>query len=571
MSDETHTVTVYRYGLRPPLDWGDDCEDELARMTALWNTLVEIEEAHREAVAALTERDDEAKSATAAVDAAMARRKDLVEARAEKRKAGRRRVPTPELDAAITALSGEIKTLAVQAKEARRAARERLRPELATLAQRRYEAVKAARNASGLYWGNYNAVCASYERARGRAMQSGGELRFRAHRRRPEQGGSRARLVNQIQGGTTPAELLAGECSQASLALDPSGRRGLLRLTVHRRDGERRQATWPIVMDRPLPEESRIQEITVHRRAVADRWEWSVSFLLRVPPPDIQVAGARACGLDLGWRRINDGIRVATVVAEDGTRDFITLPETFVRRQTRIEELASVRAQKRNELLAALAALDWASAPEELRAAANRAVERKRYETLHDLALAWRRFPNWQADVARTVSEWRRQDRKDWQELEGLRRRITNARQYHYRVAVKALVERFGSIGIEDVDWRALAARVRSDGTDNDIARATATYRNLASPGLFLLELRRAAQAAGARIHAHAGKSTWLCAECGNEAAPVDRAELYHTCASCGATWDQDVNAARNLLAAARASAPVASDGRAALAWEMRP
>lgn len=38
-------VTVYRYGLLPPRDWGEDCDAEMRRMNTLWNKLVEIEHA----------------------------------------------------------------------------------------------------------------------------------------------------------------------------------------------------------------------------------------------------------------------------------------------------------------------------------------------------------------------------------------------------------------------------------------------------------------------------------------------------------------------------------------------
>jgi hypothetical protein len=47
------------------------------------------------------------------------------------------------------------------AKEGLRAARDKLKPKIEALNAARFAEVKAARNASGLWWGNYNAVCAS--------------------------------------------------------------------------------------------------------------------------------------------------------------------------------------------------------------------------------------------------------------------------------------------------------------------------------------------------------------------------------------------------------------------------
>ncbi len=84
MPDADYAVTVYRYGLCEPLDWGGDCDAEMWRMTRLWNQLVAIERDHRAAVDALTADDPavaslaaELAEATTARAAATTRRKAL--------------------------------------------------------------------------------------------------------------------------------------------------------------------------------------------------------------------------------------------------------------------------------------------------------------------------------------------------------------------------------------------------------------------------------------------------------------------------------------------------------------
>jgi hypothetical protein len=65
-----------------------------------------------------------------------------------------------------------------------------------------------------------------------------------------------------------------------------------------------------------------------------------------------------------------------------------------------------------------------------------------------------------------------------------------------------------------------------------------------------------AAKKFGTRIVWVNGPTTQQCARCGERTSPPrDRSELIWTCSCCGTQWDQDVNAARNLLAAA-AGAP---------------
>ena len=62
-------------------------------------------------------------------------------------------------------------------------------------------------------------------------------------------------------------------------------------------------------------------------------------------------------------------------------------------------------------------------------------------------------------------------------------------------------------------------------------------------------EILKAAPKRGARVEAEqAADSTKACAWCGSVEAFDAAASIEHTCSSCIRTWDQDANAARNLL-----------------------
>lgn len=577
-------VSIYRYGLLSPRDWNDDCEEELRRMTALWNQLVEIEHDHRAKVRALTADDPAVAAAQAAAERLAEKLHAAKQRRKEANKNARRRVPNPELNDEIARLLAELKDAGSCAADARRQARARIKDKLDALDQERKAAVKTARQQSALYWGNYNAVVADYERARSRAMKIGAELKFHRHCAQPTDGKSSARMVNQIQGGVTVAELLGGKSSQVALA---HGRPlSMLRFTVHRRklpDGTGNgTVTWPICYAdqqarnhaRPLPDDAIVQEAVVTRRSVADAWEWSVSFLLRLPAPVEAAIDNTACGIDLGWRRVNDGLRVATIAHDDGTHEFLTLPAIFLRRMERVKELAGMRTTSADGLRLVLRDLDWPNAPEPLRPLAMRALRTRRPEDIHLLALEWRKYPRWHAYEAQTLGRWRARDRIDWQEQAGLARRIANARRDIYRCAVKRLTARYGIIGIEDVNWRDIGAVESRDGQPNDIAMMSAEMRQLASPGSFNLELVRAAREHASRIHREAGKSTWPCSECAREGrntvvVPADRSALIQTCPH-NHVWDQDKNAATNLRAAALASASVLQISRPPLAGSKR-
>src|SRR5258707_6856704 len=106
---EPHIVTVYSYGLLDPLDWAVDCEDELRRMTALWNNLVEKDHAYRAGVMALTAGDPAVMAAEAAKAALVERLAAARAARAALRQQARKKVKTPALDAEIKCLTADRK------------------------------------------------------------------------------------------------------------------------------------------------------------------------------------------------------------------------------------------------------------------------------------------------------------------------------------------------------------------------------------------------------------------------------------------------------------------------------
>jgi hypothetical protein len=123
-----NTVVIRQYRLMPPENWGEDCEEQLRRMTALWNRLVEIDRAHCDKYRAATADDPIVKELRGKYNAATAGIERLIAGRKEARAQARKRVPTPEIDDRIAALKIDRKTIAAQLGEATRKAREAARP-----------------------------------------------------------------------------------------------------------------------------------------------------------------------------------------------------------------------------------------------------------------------------------------------------------------------------------------------------------------------------------------------------------------------------------------------------------
>ena len=570
-------IVVRRYALRPPTGWDEDCEAEMRRMTDLWNRLVEIERAHRQAFQDATAHDPDVarlQSAITVIDTQIARAIDALKA---KRKASRTRARD---DGTVTDLKAQRKPLYAELKAAQKSAREAAKPKLQGLEQVRRAQVKTAYQQSGLWWGNYNAVVASYEHARQAVLKRGGELHFRHHA--PD-----CRIVNQIQGGMSVDDLLTGKHSQARLVVSPTvkdtkffrrgGRYATLTATVftypksNGKGRERREVAWPLVLDQSFPDDARtrIKEIVIRREMRADRAHWSASFLCRAPAQLPAERGRHECGIDVGWRRLRNratnvgaGLRVATVVSTAlATPAYVVLPETTLDDARHVDDLAARRDAALAAIVSTIRLAQIADAPAMLQAVADRikSAPKVRAGLVAKLAREWRQYPDYRPELRRQVAAWQRRDRQDWQEHTNLAKRISRRRADIYHHDAVRIVRDHRRIGIENLDVAGMARRQTPTGDINSIAVDTGWFRRLAAPAEFLQILKQTAVREGMVLGQHiveiSGRSTWICAHCRTEVIPANRSELRQICTHCGRGWDQDENAGRNLLAAVKRAA----------------
>jgi ribosomal protein L37AE/L43A len=555
---EGDTIIALHYGLLDPLDWDTDCLDHLYWQNRLWNTLVEIEHDYRARYFALVSTDESVRALELQAEALVAERKALRDQRAALRSQARAKVDTQPINAQIKALSARIKDLKTALKTHRKAAREALREPLRDLNRERYDRVKRARQQSGLYWGNYNSVCESYDRARARAMRDGVDLRF--HRF-----DGCGRFTNQIQGGMSVQQLFAGDNSQVRVEpVKPEAfchpfrgtrrraQRTRITFTVHRHGGAHRTLTCPMVLHRPIPQGARIKLVTVRRRRVGVRHRWSVTFVCAMAAPELPRHDSRAaCGVDLGWRKVPGGLRVATYMATDLARPkHVILPPDMMAGFDHVESVHSRLDMTLNDLLSWIKAQPLDPAPEPLaeRLAKIRRAPRIGAGKLAMLAITWRDHPDYAPQVRERLEAWRRFDKRLREEMDNLRDKLIRRRREIYRIEAKRLSERYALIGLEDFDLRAIAQRHRADGTENELPDEARHMRHIAAVSELRLWLGHQAQKHRAEIVRVAGKTTMACHLCGHINRPPRREDLIWRCEGCGATWDQDSNAAANIL-----------------------
>ncbi|APT35069.1 hypothetical protein MCBMB27_05778 (plasmid) [Methylobacterium phyllosphaerae] len=224
-------VVIRKYGLLQPTNWAEDCESEMRLMDDLWNKLVYINDEYISKYISLMCQEKNFSEAKSQYDNSVA------------------------ASAAVSDIASSKRRLAIIQKDVAR----RMADALRALETSRREEVKVARQESGLWWGNYNALVRSFERARSAAIRGGQTM----HRR---SGGGDGRITNTLQGGAAVEALFDGSLSQimvrpisarAWLSEIRGERRRLQRTflsaTVFVRDGERRTVTWPMIMHRPIP------------------------------------------------------------------------------------------------------------------------------------------------------------------------------------------------------------------------------------------------------------------------------------------------------------------------------
>lgn len=405
-------------------------------------------------------------------------------------------------------------------------------------------AVKLARASCGVYWGSYLLV----EDAVQRAKKSGGVLHFA----RWDGSGT---IGVQLQGGLKVAELMKNEDSRLRLEGEGKYRRVWIRV-----GSEGRAPIWavfPFKYHRDLPPDAIMKWARVHAHRVGTHTRWSVQFVLDNAPNTLPAPTRGAIAIDVGWRRVEEGLRVATWVDDEGRSGTLVLPEQLEDRMAKIESLRAIRDSNFN------VARDFlkdhkARVPALLQ---DRLVGLHAWKApgrLAALMIAWRtQREAGDEDVFDHLEGWRKQDKHllEWEANQ--RENVLAARRDLYRTFAKHVVGQYSRIIIEALDLRDFAEKpTKDEPKDTPIQANARPNRHFAALSTLITTMKDVAVRSGADlIEAEPAWTTQTCHVC-QAPAPFDAAtQLTHTCTACNATWDQDLNAAHNLLRAAR-SAP---------------
>jgi transposase len=546
-------IKVYEYGLLRPTENLELVLDQMRLGARYYNKLVEIERERRDAVAKHLSKSEEVahlEGIVVRLEARLERIRTHIKEQSSRERKRRDRQSTTKWTIAA------LKTVRSRLKPAKKIAREMMAEAITDAGTESNVKRRAARATCGVYWGTY----LLQEQAIDAATKYPTPPQFHSYR-------GEGRVGVQLQGGMTVDEVFSEKDTQIRISPvskaayeSPSRgeRRRQSRTTLRLRVGSQNNrepiwTTFPMIMHRPFPDGTIIKNAIVKRRLVADLDKWTLLVTVDVPDPVAETQSG-IVAVDVGWRKRDDNrLRVGYLASSDGTEKEIRAADESISERLRLsEDLRSIRDQMFDRCRALLVA--W------IKARPDGAPEWMRESTSH--VHQWRSpgrmvrlLSQWQDKddpILEWLTWWRHRDRHLWQYEAGTRRHALLHRRETYRKLASELAEQYEVLVLEKMDIRELAVLAPAEKTE-DLPKKARAQRVTAAPSELRSALINAFRARGGRVvMIPAAYTTTDCAQCQHRNTWKDQTALHLTCAGCGAIWDQDANAARNLLRAAQ-------------------
>jgi hypothetical protein len=590
----TTPTKIYTYGCLAPTMGEELMREILWKEHLYYNELVALERARRATLALV---DSEVEPRIAVVQAARATLKEQRQQIRERLKGMRVRNRSRKVAAtALREARAELKDVENQLRDMNatlKLLRDALRTDPALAARRdeinarHRELLKAARAASGLYWGNYTHVEMSVEQAARsadtaarEAYKSGKPVSPWTERPRFHRFSGEGRLRVQIQGGISCEELFSQGSTQVQVDPVPDDtylrprhqRRRASRTRVHIRaestaDGKPVWVELPMILHRPLPEDAWIKEAWIVRERVGPGFRHNIQFVLE--SQTFISAANRADGrvaVNVGWRRKDDGrIRVGYWLGDDGRYGEILVPDkvsapSHDKAPNDLRKADDIRAKRDgafNEMRTALKdALETSEAPlPDVCQEAIKYIDRWRSPgRLVGFMRLWRRAgvrPDHEVILA-WLDEWAKRDRHLWRYESELRRARRNHRREVYRLVGLKLAREYGTIMIGEMNLTDLRRNKLPE--EGALTEDTAQHRNasIAAPGELRESIKAAAKKLGREVVTEDSTlKTIVCVVDKHVNRDWDtRRSIMQTCGgACRRRMDQDHNHCANLLA----------------------
>lgn len=530
---------IYEYGCAEPTENLNLVNELLFQANQYRNDLVRIELDRREQYNA--SMDAAFLDIQQLTDSKLETERELMavkQALKDKRKSARKRIQDKALTDQIASLSDKCRALSKRIKELKKEKKENglsdgIGEESNEEANTKIKATRA-----GKWWGMYLPVEEGM-----RAARKGKPPRFRRYT-------GEGKISVQKQGGMSASELLLGNDTQVRLhIIDPTAKkvRAVLRFRIGSNGRSPIWTTTQVFFHRPLPDGCRIKWVYLIRRKIGTKSKWFVQFVVsRAEGFPKQITGKGVAGLDIGWREVPGGIRVAYMMGHDGHQEELLLPEDVAARFKFCNDLQEIRDRSFNTAIDRLKFIRQ-SAPEWFVEATNNCWSWRDKSRLARLVIEWRsnRYEGDEFSFA-LMESWRKQDKHlyEWwaNESDSVRRH----RNQLWREFAAKTARRYDTLIIEDIDHRDF--QESPDVCDEGQSPVQRYNRTIVAHS----KLAEALDQSGMRIIRVDPKNTSAqCNACGFVNSDIGTGQ-HPTCVDCGTTWDRDHNSAKNLLAIGR-------------------
>lgn len=556
-------VLVYRYGLLKPIEQNAAVRDAMFRAHQYRNVLVEVERGRRAAMREAEAAYGNGPALLEAVETAETFVQAALELRNKERMARGNKKDTPEVKEMVRDATDAKKSAVAAWRDYRRSLVDdpRMQAERDRINNLAGDLRRSARSHCNIYWGTYILIEAADEASRKQPLYEGAKPNDPSFVRWQGEG----RIGVQLQGGL-PSEDAFG--SSTLLRIDPvpeeawhSPTRGVrrkksrtcLRIRVGSHpDKTPVWAVFPMIMHRPLPQGSTIKNATVSLHKIGPREEWSVQITVALADGFVRrrsVPADGAVSVDLGWRTTQTGIRVATYASTDGTVEHIELPDTWISQLRKADDLRSIRDKNflatKTSLITSIEGLNL---PEWMRRYTATITHWRSPDRMANFVRFWK-DRRWVGDqeAYEAAEAWRYQDFHLWQWETSQRKKALRHRREIYRCLAAKLAAKYRTVVLEDFDLRPVViAKPPAHAVDDTVSTPGARHnRQMSAPS----ELVGALKNAFADVSIVDGANTTkTCHACGSLEEYNAKENIHHACSSCDAVWDQDVNAAKNLL-----------------------
>ena len=538
---------IFAYGAKPPITQRPYVLAQLQAAHRYRNTLVELERWRRDRVAEATKAGDEAQ---ALLEGQLANLADQIgtlrQSISQRNAAAKRKMGSDAERTQLQQWRQEEREVRMALRVCQHTAREdpTVQAALEAINLEAAERQRRLRANCGVWWGSYLCIEQGMQAAR-----RGPPPRF-------QRWTGNGKLAVQLQGGMTADEAFAGTDTRLRIEhLADDAWEGRSRAKKHTRIWLRigsigRDPLWtvvPFTMHRPLPPDCHIKWVYLQRRIVpAWREEWSVLFVVSAAggfdPEDAAIDGA--VGIDVGWRLVAEGLRVAYWVGSDGAEGQLVLPMTDVTRWAKAESLQSIRDTNFDAMRVELGLwLDGHESPDWLRERLASLSHWRSAARLVAVQETWQgqRFPE-DGTILPTLDAWARQDRHLASWIASQRLKAVRWRDDQFRQFAAMLRRRYRRAFIEDTNWRKLQRRQAPE--EETTSGALREHARIAAVGRLLQYVRESISEV---VAVNAAYTTQRCHVC-HAIVAFDATNLFVTCPSCGLLIDQDARASRNLL-----------------------